>query len=105
MVELKPGSRQAAFRAQLKPHVEDQYSGKPYPLYYHHGKAPEVAIGPGDYEAEAVKDVRKGAGGALEALVQWSGYKDPTWEPMLELLNPALRGYVQEHNLRPTLQE
>ena len=54
VVELKPGSRQSAHRSQLKAHIEDTYSTKPYPLYYHHGKAPEVAIGPDEYEAEAV---------------------------------------------------
>ena len=103
LVELKAGTRQPAHRSQLKPHVEDTYGTKPYPLYYHHGKAPEVAVGPDEYEAEEVLKTRTKADGTLEALVRWSGYKELTWEPMLELLNPALREFAQEHGLSPAL--
>ena len=62
-----------------------------------------MAVGPGEYDAKAVLNTTTKADGTLEALVRWSWYKEPTWEPMLELLNPALREFAQEHGLSPAL--
>ena len=39
IIEVTPGHLHAAHRSQLKPHVEDEYEGDPFPLYYFCEKA------------------------------------------------------------------
>ena len=42
VVEVSKGKRQETHRSQLRPHVEDEYHGNPYPLHYFSGRAAVV---------------------------------------------------------------
>ena len=104
VVQLKPGGEQEAHRSQLRPHVEDQYSGESFPLYYFTGKAPIVEMGPDEWLVEAIEGHRKGPGGRPEFLVRWKDW-DPTdrrWEPCSSFFpayNEVLVEYCQKHGI------
>ena len=109
VVEIAPGVLQAAHRSQLKPHVEDQYSGDPLPLYYFSGKAAEVAASPEDWTVEAILGHRKGAEGP-EFLVRWEKWdpEDCTWEPLRHFFpqfNTKLVDYCVEQGMNPRLYD
>ena len=81
VVELRPGVQHKAHRGQLKPHVEDEYNGEPFPLYYFSGRAPELEAAADEWNTKAVLKHRIGAGGKLEFLVVWQEGDKPTWQP------------------------
>ena len=56
VVEVKPGGRHEVHRAQLRPHIAEEGSAEPYPLFYFPGKATvvEPELGTGEWLVEAV---------------------------------------------------
>ena len=102
VVELRKGNRQKAHRSQLRPHVYDQFSDAPYPLYYHVGKAPEVEARPGEYNVEKVLKQRTITPGKDEVLIKWEGFEKPTWEPVVALMNAPLMEFCREEGWWPS---
>ena len=86
-----------AHMSQLWPHVEDQYSDSPFPLYYFSGKAPVVNVGPGDYVMEKVVRHRPAAKGGREYMVKWENYplEEATWESEAKVPNFMLEEYAR----------
>ncbi len=102
VVELGLKNLQEAHRDQLRPHVDDVFAEQPLPLNYFSGKAPvlEPILGPDEYLPESILD-HEVRDGVTKVLVKWKGWKDPTWEPLNELMNEVLKPYAMAKNLKP----
>ena len=104
VIELEPGGEQEAHRSQLRPHVEDTFSVKPFAIYYFTGKAPTVDLAPDEWLVEGIDRHRPGGDGKPEFLVRWQGW-DPTdrkWEPTSSFFpgyNEVLIEYCQKHGI------
>jgi hypothetical protein len=62
---------------------------------------PVVVGGEQEYEVEAILDIRRrrrGRRSRMEALVKWTGYPEPSWEPLSEVQGvSALDDYERTH--------
>ena len=109
VVEVKKGRKQEAHRSQLRPHVEDEYNGNPYPLYYFSGKAPEVdqILAPDEHVVESVIKHGFDKQRELKLQIRWQGYGpgDDTWEPASHVVSEVVRRYLTKNNLKLTLTE
>jgi len=105
---VKEGVRQEVHRSQLRPHVEDEYSGDPIPLYYFSGKANELAVAPDEWLVSSVRGHRYDRKGNLEFLVEWQGCdpQDASWEPLGSFVTPNefVMRYCQSKGLKFDLQ-
>ena len=84
VVELKPGGRQHAHRSQLRPHVEDEFTSKPVPMYYFAEKAPVLDTRSDEWLVDHIVQDKIGANGERVFLTRWQGYgpESDTWEPL-----------------------
>lgn len=101
-MEIAPGNFQQAHRDQLRKHFDDVYAGKPFPLHYFSGKAPEVEPVLKDREYIVDDDgilAHRIRNGVLEFKVKWRGYEEPDWQPVENLQNDALSNYMTKNNL------
>ena len=109
VVEIAPGREQRAHRSQLRLHEDDVYAGKPFPLHYFAGKAPEVepVLKENEYivEEDGVLAHRFNGEGLLEFKVKWRDYEEPTWQPAKDLQNDALTSYMNRKGLMWTLEK
>ncbi len=82
VISLKRGVEHEAHRSQLRPHVEDTFSGDPFPLYYFSAKGKPLEAAPDEWEVEKILDHRKTTRG-WEFKVQWKGFgpRESRWEP------------------------
>lgn len=107
VVEVKKGRKQEAHRSQLRPHIEDEYNGKPFPLYYFSGKAPTVdqILAPDEHEVESVVTHGFDKHGELKLKIRWQGYGpgDDTWEPASHVVSEVVRRYLTKNGLKLTL--
>lgn len=102
VVQVDGGREQEAHRSQLYPHVEDEFVGEPFPLYYFSGKAPVLELGPGEWEVEEVLD-HKMQKNELTFLIKWKGWEEPSWEPYHHVSTGAIWEYCQAQGLVPNL--
>jgi len=103
VVELKPGGRQHAHRSQLKPYVDDLYSGTPVPLYHFTGKGDELEAAPDEWLVKEVLGHRLNPARVLEFKVGWEGFEgDSTWEPWYHFFpgyNKLVRAYCKHQGV------
>lgn len=101
IVKVAQKGEKRAHRSQLQPHVDDVYADKPFPRYYFSGKAPEVQPEPksGEYivAENGILDIKVDKGQIL-CLVKWRDYETPTWQPLKDLCNDELTGFLEKNN-------
>ena len=109
-VDLGP-STQSAHRSQLKPHVDDEFSTSPLPLFYFSGKATPVEVGPDDWIVEKIADHRINVKtGEHEFLVQWKDWDpaDLQWQPwrkFFQLCNEHVLDFCEKNKIDVNLVE
>jgi hypothetical protein len=109
-VDLGP-STQNAHRSQLKPHVDDEFSTSPLPLFYFSGKATPVEVGPDDWVVEKIEDHRINVKtGEHEFLVQWKDWDpaDQQWQPwrnFFQLCNEQVLDFCEKNKIDVDLVE
>lgn len=91
------------------PHVDDEFSEDPFPLYYFSAKGKPLEAGVDEWEVEKILDHRRSARG-WEFKVQWKGFapSESRWEPVHHFFpqyNELLVEYLGEKNLHLDITE
>ena len=95
-VEISPGVVQDAHRSQLKPHVENEYSGQPLPCTISARKQDRLRWSPMRGSSRPIEAHRTGPKGP-EFLVHWKDWDptDLTWEPWSHFFPGYNEDFVQ----------
>jgi len=103
-IQLGPTVHREVHRSHLKPHVDDEFSTSPLPLFYFSEKPQPVAIGPDDWEVENIEDHKRNKRtGELEFLVRWKNWdpQDLQWQPWSNFfhINDEVVHYCDKHKI------
>jgi hypothetical protein len=102
-VEVSSGKFTTLHVSQLKPHWDNEFSEEKLELFHFTPSKEEFDSTLDEWEVEKVIRHRVNARGKLEFLVQWKGFKEHTWEPLMNFIqryNLDWREYVTKSKLK-----
>ena len=83
VVDIDTNTQQEAHRSQLKPYIEDVWSGRPVKLFrFRRAVVDNEDVQPDQWTIKKVEGHRRGADGYPEFKVEWDGSDERTWEPL-----------------------
>ena len=84
VIDIDAGTQQEAHRSQLKPYLEDVWSGRPLKMFRFRRavQQDDEDVQPDQWLVKKVEQHRRGADGYPEFKVQWEGSEERTWEPL-----------------------
>ena len=98
-----------AHRSFLKPHVLDDFSSDPIPMFFHRRTILDAdAREEDEYEVEKILRHRIKRDGSMEFLTHWKGFpvEEATWEPpqhFIHRYSAHFVEYCQNKNLDPQI--
>ena len=108
-IRTKEGQILDAHASFMKPHLKDEFSSEPIPMYFHRRTIKdEEARESDEYEVEKILKHRVKRDGSMEFLTHWKGYpvEEATWEPpqhFIHRYSAHFVEYCQTKNLDPQI--